>query len=61
MTLKDKDSTIEERTETCPADRIDDLASPTPEPRRQDRSDARKIFDARWKRNEPAYRFLAEH
>jgi hypothetical protein len=61
MTLKNKDGMIDEQTEPRPADRIDDSASPTPEPQRQVRSDARKIFDARWKRNEPAYRFLAEH
>lgn len=61
MTLNDKDSTINEQTETCPADRIDDPASPTPESRPQIRPEVLKVFNARWKRNEPAYRFLAEH
>ncbi|MEO6809004.1 MAG: hypothetical protein ABI353_07815 [Isosphaeraceae bacterium] len=61
MDLKPKDSPTDERTEACPADRVDDLAPPTPESRPQIRPEVLKVFNARWKRNEPAYRFLAEH
>jgi hypothetical protein len=60
MTLKHINRPIAGCAETRPTERVDGLETTGNQPCGQVRPDPRKVFLARWKRNEPGLKFLAD-
>ena len=60
MILKHMNRSIGECVDACPTEQVARAEVSTPQPRSQLRSEMLRLFNARWKRNEPGYRFLED-
>jgi hypothetical protein len=59
MTLKHVNRFIDESLSTRPVEQTGGKEPPVPKDRHQMRPELRRLFEARWNRNEAGYRYLA--
>ncbi len=59
MTPRHFNYPVDESTQNRPAEDADGRVDRAPTPRAEMRPEIRRIFEARWKRNEAGYRYLA--